>query len=129
MGKTVISAPSAGSPAGPYSQAISVHDWIFVCGEKGVDPISGTVVPGGIKAETAQTLRNIDSILQTAGSSLKDVVRCVVYLVDISEFAEMNAVYAEFFQEKPPARTTVGVAQLPLGLHVMIEATAIRGSG
>jgi 2-iminobutanoate/2-iminopropanoate deaminase len=128
MNKTVIVATAAGKPVGPYSQAIEVNGWIFVCGEKGVDPSTGKIAEGGIKAETAQTLKNIETILRSAGSSLDDVVRCVVYLRQIDEFAAMNEVYAEFFQTQPPARTTVGVADLPLGLRVMIEATAYRGS-
>lgn len=126
MSKTVIEAPEAGKPVGPYSQAIEVNGWIFVCGEKGVDPATGKIVQGGIEAETAQTLKNIQTILRSAGSSLDHVVRCVVYMRHIDEFAAMNEVYAEFFQTRPPARTTVGVAELPLGLRVMIEATAYR---
>jgi len=127
MSKTVIEAPEAGKPVGPYSQAIEVNGWIFVCGEKGVDPSTGKIVEGGIKTETAQALKNIETILRSAGSSLDDVVRCVVYMRQIEEFAAMNEVYADFFQTRPPARTTVGVAELPLGLRVMIEATAYRG--
>jgi 2-iminobutanoate/2-iminopropanoate deaminase len=124
MEKTVISSPRAGTPVGPYSQAIAVNGWIFVSGEKGVDPATGKIVEGGVPGETGQALKNIQAILEDAGSSLDDVVRCVVYLSDISTFPEMNRVYAEFFTRNPPARTTVGVAALPLGLHVMIEATA-----
>lgn len=126
MEKTVIKAPEAGTPVGPYSQAIEANGWIFVCGEKGVDPGTGKIVEGGIAAETAQTLKNIQAILEAAGASLDDVVRCVVYLKDIGEFQGMNEVYARFFPKAPPARTTVGVAELPLGLRMMIEATAVR---
>ncbi len=126
MSKTVIEAPAAGKPIGPYSQAIEAGGWIFVCGEKGVDPSTGNIVEGGIKAETAQALKNIETILKAAGSSLDDVVRCVVYMRHIDEFAAMNEVYAEFFKKRPPSRTTVGVAELALGLRVMIEATAYR---
>jgi 2-iminobutanoate/2-iminopropanoate deaminase len=129
MKKTVIEAPAAGKPVGPYSQAVMVGESIFVCGEKGVDPIGGKIVEGGVGEETRQTLRNIQAILEAAGSSLQDVVRCVVYMCDLGAFPVMNEVYGEFFPENPPARTTVGVASLPLGLQVMIEATAVRGSG
>ncbi len=127
MGKTVIETLEAGKPVGPYSQAIEANGWIFVCGEKGVDPSTGKIVEGGIKAETAQALRNVETILRSAGSSLDDVVRCVVYMRQIDEFTAMNEVYSEFFRTQPPARTTVGVSELPLGLRVMIEATAFRG--
>jgi 2-iminobutanoate/2-iminopropanoate deaminase len=128
MMKTIIRAPAAGTPGGPYSQAVMVNDWIFVCGEKGVDPASGKIVEGGVQAETSQALRNIRSILEVAGASLDDVVRCVVYMTDLGEFPAMNQAYAEFFKDRAPARTTVGVAALPLGLRVTIEATAVRGS-
>ena len=126
MEKIVITAPEAGKPVGPYSQAIEANGWIFVCGEKGVDPATGMIAEGGVKGETAQALKNVQAILKAAGSSLDDVVRCVVYLRHIDDFQAMNEVYARFFQKAPPARTTVGVSELPLGLRVMIEVTAIR---
>ena len=100
MKKTVIEAPAAGKPVGPYSQAVMVGDSIFVCGEKGVDPVSGKIVQGGVGAETRQTLRNIQAILEAAGSSLKDVVRCVVYMCELGDFPVMNEAYGEFFPEK-----------------------------
>jgi 2-iminobutanoate/2-iminopropanoate deaminase len=124
MTKEIVQAPAAGTPVGPYSQAVIADDWIFVSAEKGVNPSTGKIVPGGVPAETEQTLTNIRTILEAAGSSLNEVVRCVVYMKDIDQFAAMNEVYAGFFSKNPPARTTVGVAALPLGLQVMIEATA-----
>jgi 2-iminobutanoate/2-iminopropanoate deaminase len=127
MTKKIIEAPAAGKPAGPYSQAVVVGDWIFVSGEKGMDPATGHIVEGGIKAETVQTLKNIQTILEAAGASMKDVVRCVVYMADTEDFAGMNEAYAPFFPTNPPARSTVIVAALPLGLQVLIEATAVRG--
>lgn len=129
MKKTVITAPAAGTPVGPYSQAIVTDGWIFVSAEKGVDPATGKIAEGGVPAQTAQTLKNIRAILEAAGSSLDDVVRCVVYMTDLSMFAQMNEVYAGFFPKSPPARSTVGVAALPLGLQVMIEATAVKSGG
>jgi len=128
MQRTIVEAPAAGKPVGPYSQAVVVNGTIFVSAEKGVDPATGKIVEGGVPAQTEQTLRNIRAILEAAGSSLRDVVRCVVYLTDISQFSAMNEVYAKFFSLNPPARTTVGVASLPLGLAVMIEVTAIKGT-
>lgn len=127
MAKTVIRAAGAGKPVGPYSQAIMVNEWIFVSAEKGVDPVTGRIVEGGVKAETSQALKNIETILESAGSSLYDVVRCVVFLRNMDDFPAMNEVYGSFFPENPPARTTVGVASLPLGLQVLIEATAVKG--
>jgi 2-iminobutanoate/2-iminopropanoate deaminase len=129
MKKEIISAPAAGNPAGPYSQAVKVGDWIFVSGEKGIDPTTDQIVEGGIRAQTVQALKNVEAILKAAGSSLADVVRCVVYMSDTDDFAAMNEAYAEFFPKDPPARSTVIVARLPLNLQVLIEATAIQGIG
>jgi 2-iminobutanoate/2-iminopropanoate deaminase len=129
MKKEIVSAPAAGAPVGPYSQAVKVGDWIFVSGEKGVDPTTGQIVEGGIRTQTAQALRNVEAILKTAGSSLADVVRCVVYMSDTDDFAAMNEAYAEFFPKDPPARSTVIVASLPLNLQVLIEVTAIQCIG
>jgi len=126
MAKTIVRAPEAGTPVGPYSQAVEANGWIFVSAEKGVDPSTGKIVEGGVPAQTEQTLQNISTILGAAGASLRDVVRCVVYLTDINQFAAMNEVYSRYFPENPPARTTVQAAALPLGLQVMIEATALR---
>jgi 2-iminobutanoate/2-iminopropanoate deaminase len=128
MTRKIIEAPAAGKPVGPYSQAIVVGDWIFVSGEKGMDPTTGLIVEGGIKAETRQTLKNIQTILEAAGASMEDVVRCVVYMADTEDFTGMNEAYAPFFPKNPPVRSTVIVAELPLGLQILIEATAIRGA-
>ncbi len=127
--KKAVEAPDAGKPVGPYSQAVAVGDWIFVSGEKGVDPKTGKIAEGGIAAETRQALTNIETILKAAGASMDDVVRCVVYMADTDDFSRMNEVYVSFFPKIPPARSTVIVAELPLGLQILIEATALRGSG
>jgi 2-iminobutanoate/2-iminopropanoate deaminase len=127
--KKAVEAPEAGKPVGPYSQAVAVEDWIFVSGEKGVDPSTGKIAEGGIAAETRQALTNIKMILKAAGASMDDVVRCVVYMADTDDFSQMNEVYASFFPKIAPARSTVIVAELPLGLQILIEATALRGSG
>lgn len=126
MSKKTVSAPAAGVPVGPYSQAVVSGNWIFVSAEKGVDPATGNIADGGVKGETLQVLKNIEAILKAAGASLDHVVRCVVYLKNIEDFPKMNEAYATVFSVDPPARTTVGVASLPLGLNVMIEATAIK---
>jgi 2-iminobutanoate/2-iminopropanoate deaminase len=129
MKKEIISAPAAGDPVGPYSQAVKAGDWIFVSAEKGVDPLTGQIVKGGIREQTTQALRNVEAILNVAGSALVDVVRCVVYMSDTDDFAAMNEAYAEFFPEDPPARSTVIVARLPMSLLVLVEVTAICGVG
>lgn len=125
MRKEVIQSPKAAAPVGPYSQGIKVGDFVFVAGEKGIDPGTGKIVQGGIAAETRQTLENIKAILEAAGASMSNVVRTQVFLTDIQEFGAMNAVYAEYFKADPPGRTTVQVVALPAGAHVEIEATAV----
>lgn len=125
MTKQIVHAPKAGAPVGPYSQAVVAGGLIFVCGEKGVDPQTSEIVKGGVAAQTRQAILNIQAILEAASASLNQVVRCVVYMTDLGKFNEMNEVYGEFFDNDPPARTTVGVSDLPLGLQVMIEVTAL----
>ena len=125
MQKEVITTEKAALPVGPYSQAIKTGDLIFVAGEKGIDPGTGAIVSDGIAAETRQTLDNIQAILEAAGATMDHVVRTVVYMTDISEFAEMNAVYAGYFPNDPPGRSCVQVVALPAGAHVEIEVTAV----
>lgn len=121
----VIQTDKAAAPIGPYSQAIRANGFIFVAGEKGIDPATNAIVQGGIAAETRQTLENIRNILDEAGSSISRVVATTVYLTDINAFGEMNAVYAEYFTSNPPGRTTVGVSSLPAGARVEITVTAL----
>ena len=124
--KQVVATDKAALPVGPYSQAIQAGDFIFVAGEKGLDPKTGKIVEGGIIAETRQTLENVKAILEAAGGSMDDAVRSVVYMTDMGQFAEMNAVYAEYFTVDPPPRSCVQVVALPAGAHVEIEITAVR---
>lgn len=121
----VIVTDKAAAPIGPYSQAIRAGGFIFVAGEKGIDPKTNKVVPGGIAAETRQTLENIKNILEAAGSSLDKAVATTVYLVNIADFKAMNEVYAEYFPTNPPGRTTVAVKELPAGVLVEITLTAL----
>ncbi|MDQ3548700.1 MAG: Rid family detoxifying hydrolase [Chloroflexota bacterium] len=121
----VIQTDKAAAPIGPYSQAIRANGFVFVAGEKGIDPTTNKMVAGGIAAETRQTLENIRNILDEAGSSISRAVATTVYLTDINAFAEMNAVYAEYFTSNPPGRTTVGVTSLPAGAQVEITVTAL----
>ncbi len=123
--KKVITSQNAALPIGPYSQAIQTGNFIFVAGEKGIDRNTGKIVPGGIAAETRQTLENIKTILAEAGATLDDAVASTVHMVDLSEFAAMNQVYAEYFTVMPPGRTTVQVAALPAGARIEITITAV----
>lgn len=121
----VIETDRAAKPIGPYSQAIRAGGFVFVAGEKGIDPKTNKIVPGGIAAETRQTLENIKAILEAAGTSFDRAVQSFVYLTDISDFPEMNKVYAEYFVVNPPGRTTVAVTALPAGARVEITVTAL----
>ncbi len=112
-------------PAGPYSPAVAFGRLVFVSGQAAKDPATGQLVGLDIESQTEQVLKNIASILEAAGSDLNHVLRCGVFLTDISEFARMNAVYARVFGDHRPARTTVQVAALPSpGLRVEIDAIA-----
>jgi 2-iminobutanoate/2-iminopropanoate deaminase len=123
--KEVVIAKDAPKAIGPYSVGICAHPWVFCSGQAGIDPKTGELVPGGVEAETHQTLLNLKNVLEAAGSSLNQVVKTTVFLRDIADFSRMNAVYAEFFSGKPPARSTIQAAALPKGAAVEIEAIAI----
>ena len=122
--KEIITTKKAPAPLGPYSEAVKVGDFVFVSGQKRLD-LSGSIVPGGIEAETRQTLENIKAILEAAGSSLSEVVMTTVFITDMSEFAKMNGAYGQYFTEAPPARSTVEVSQIPGGGKVEISAIVV----
>jgi len=115
----------APTPVGPYSQAVLANGVLYGAGQLGLDPVSGTLVSQDTAGQAEQVLRNIEAVLLAAGAAMRDVVRVTVYLVDLSEFAAVGAVYVRFFPERPPARTTVQVAALPLGGRVEMDFTAV----
>ena len=120
-----ISPPGVPAPRGPYSPAVRAGDSIYVSGQVPIDPAINKFVGGDVKQQTRRVLENIQSILSGCGASMADVVRCGVYLTNAADFAPMNEVYAEFFGDAKPARTTIIVAALPLpDAKVEIDAVA-----
>jgi 2-iminobutanoate/2-iminopropanoate deaminase len=125
--KEIIRTDAAPAAAGPYSQAVRAGDFLFVSGQVGIDPATGTLVEGGLEAQVSQVLSNLEAILAAAGAGLDSIVKATVFLQSISDFAAMNEIYAGRFADQPPARAAFEVAQLPLGALVEIEAIAHLG--
>lgn len=121
-----IATDAAPRALGPYAQAVATGDLVFCAGQVGIDPASGTLVPGGIGAETARACENLAAVLAAAGLGLADVVKTTVYVVDLGEFARVNEIYGTYFPAPHPARATVEVAALPAGARIEIEAIAAR---
>jgi 2-iminobutanoate/2-iminopropanoate deaminase len=124
--RTVISTELAPKAIGPYSQAIRANGLVFCAGQTPIDPAVGKLIEGDVPAQTRRVLENIRAILDAAGTSLTKVVKTTVFLTDMANFKAMNEVYAEFFPEHPPARSTIAVAGLPLGAQVEIECIALE---
>ena len=122
--KKVIRTTKAPSAIGPYSQAIQVGNIIYTSGQIPIDPATGSFVEGGIKEQTRQSLLNVKAILEEVGLTMGNVVKTTVFMADMNDFADMNAVYAEFFAEPYPARSAVAVKTLPKGALVEIEVVA-----
>jgi 2-iminobutanoate/2-iminopropanoate deaminase len=126
--KQVIAAPGA-PPGLPFSPAVRVGNLLFLSGQIGVKPGTRELVSGGIEAETRQTMENIKSVLEYAGSSLSRVVKCTIFLGDMANYAAMNAVYATYFPKDPPARSAMGASGLAFNAAVEIECIALAGTG
>ena len=126
MTKLAIQTPLAPAAIGPYSQAIQSGDLLFLSGQIGLDPASGTLVAGGVRAEAEQVMRNLSAIASAAGAKLGDAVRTTIYLVDLADFAAVNEIYERFVEKPYPARATVGVASLPRAARVEIDAILRR---
>lgn len=126
MQREEVRTSGAPAPVGPYSQAIRAGGWLFASGQIPLDPATGKLVTGEIEDEARQVLVNLAAVLAAAGSDFDRVVKATVYLTDLSLFPRVNAIYAEFFSTAPaPARVTVGVASLPLGARIEIDAIAL----
>jgi 2-iminobutanoate/2-iminopropanoate deaminase len=123
--KQIVMSEHAPKAIGPYSHAVRACHFLYTSGQLGLDPATGGLVEGGIEAETRRTLLNLKAVLEAGEASLDSVIKTTVFLRDINDFSRMNAVYAEFFRESPPARSTIQVAALPRNGAVEIEAVAL----
>lgn len=124
--KTVIASAEAPAAVGPYSQAIATGNLVFCAGQIPLDPATGNLIEGDVTAQTRRVIENIKAVLAAAGATLSDVVKTTVFLLDMNDFAAMNAVYAEHFEAPFPARSTIQVARLPKDARVEIEVIASR---
>jgi 2-iminobutanoate/2-iminopropanoate deaminase len=123
--KEPITSTKAPKPIGPYSQAIRANGFLFLAGQTPIDPETGQLVEGGIEKQTERALENLKGVLEAAGSSLQKVVKTSVFLKDMDEFAQMNAVYARYFPSNAPARSTIEAARLPRDCRVEIDLIAL----
>jgi 2-iminobutanoate/2-iminopropanoate deaminase len=124
--RRTVEADDAPRPVGPYAQAVEAGDLIFVAGQIGLEPATGTLVAGGTREQLVRALENLAAVLRASGHGLEDVVKTTVYLIDLGEMALVNEVYAGYFPAPHPARATVQVAALPARARVEIEAVALR---
>lgn len=124
MKHEIIHTDAAPAAVGPYSQAVRVGTMVYSSGQIPLDPSSGQLVAGGIKEQAECALKNLSAVLKAAGSSMEQVIKVTCFITDMGMFGDMNAVYAEFFSTKPPARSCIGVASLPKGALVEFEAIA-----
>ncbi len=124
MKRETIKTERAPKAIGPYEQALKLDGWIFTSGQIPLDPKSGAMVEGGIGAQTRQVLENLRGVLEAAGTSMGRVVKATVYMTNLADFQKMNEIYAEYFPQDKPVRSTVGVASLPRGALVEIDLIA-----
>ncbi len=124
MQKTIIATNKAPQAIGPYSQAVRFENLLFVSGQIPIEPISGEVLKGNIKEQTKQILENLSSVLTAGGSSLNSVLKTTIFLTDLEDYAAVNEMYTQFFEESQPARSTVQVSRLPKDVQIEIDAIA-----
>ena len=126
MNKTIINTEKAPAPIGPYSQAVMNGDTLYVSGQIPFDTSTGNMITADITAETHQVMKNIGFILEVAGLSYSNILKCGIFVKDMNDFAAINTVYGEYFQENPPARETVEVSRLPKDVNVEISCIAVK---
>jgi 2-iminobutanoate/2-iminopropanoate deaminase len=124
MQKDIISTSKAPQAIGPYSQAVRFNNLLFISGQIPLEPETGEILKGDIKAQTEQILENLKSILTAGGSSLDNVLRTTIFLTDLEDYADVNEMYAQFFEKSMPARSTVQVSRLPMDVQIEIDAIA-----
>lgn len=124
--KKIIFTDKAPKPIGPYSQATEANGFIFISGQIAIDPAVSNMIQGDVKAEAEQVMKNLQAIIAEAGCSMEDVLKCTIFLRDMNDFADVNAVYGSYFTEHAPARETVAVAGLPKDARVEISAVVMR---
>lgn len=126
MPKKILDTPSAPAPVGPYSVATEANGFVFISGQGPMDPASNQLVGGGVEAEAQQTMKNIGAILADVGLTYADIVKTTIFLTNMADFPKVNAIYGEYVAAAKPARSTVQVSALPLGIQVEIEVIAAR---
>ena len=125
MEKEIVTSDSAPAAIGPYSQAVKAGQFIFVSGQIPIDPVLGKIIEGDIEIQTKQVLENIKNILSAANSSMDKVVKTTIYLLNLSDYEEVNATYSNYFNAPFPARATIEVSKLPKNVKIEIDAIAI----
>ncbi len=128
MTKAIISTANAPAAIGPYSQAVRAGDFVFCSGQIPIDPATGNIVEGDVRAQAECCMNNLRAVLEAAGAGLDRIVKTTIFLVDLGDFGAVNETYARFFPGAPPARACVEVSKLPRGVRVEIEATAYLGA-
>ena len=123
--KTIINTRDAPAPIGPYNQAVLANGTLYISGQIAIDPVTGQLVQGNIKEETNVVMNNLKAIVEAAGMTMYNVVKCSIFISDMNDFGAINEVYGSFFGEDPPARETVEVARLPKGVNVEVSAMAV----
>lgn len=126
MNKRALSIPGAPAPIGPYSQAVLVKDTLYISGQIPLNPQSGELISSSIEDATNQVMRNLESLLMEAEMTFENVVKCSIFLKDLANFEQVNAVYGSYFKELPPARETVQVSRLPKDVDIEISCIAVR---
>lgn len=129
MTRRAINTDAAPKPVGPYSQSVAARGLLFIAGQMGIDPKKGTLVEGGIEAQTRQALDNLKAINGAAGATMADILKTTIFLLDFDDFAKVNSIYATYFEGTPPARSTFQVSRLPMGAMVEIEAISLADPG